>query len=463
MLNENNLHNYQRAAVEHIINNPKCGLFLEMGLGKTVSTLTAIKYLKDCFGEVSHVLIIAPLRVAQSTWPDELKLWEQLDGLTMSKVVGSSKQREEALKADADIYVINRENVSWIVTKYIHLFTNHFFDMLVIDELSSFKSSKAQRWKALRMVRPYFNRIIGLTGTPAPNGFIDLWSEIYLLDGGERLGQSIGKFRREYFTPGAHNGDIIFNYKIKNGCEERISDKIGDICISMKSKDYLELPDIILRNSEFTMSDNLKKQYEDFERESVLSLINDDKDISAVSAATLSNKLLQFCNGAIYDKDHNVYEIHDMKLDALEDIVEGANGNPVLVFYSFRHDISRIEKRFKGYRVRQILTPQDIEDWNNGLIDIALTHPAGAGHGLNLQRGGHVIVWFGLTWSLELYQQANARLHRQGQKRPVTVFHIIGRQTIEERVLKALSGKEKAQDALMDEIKYLINKYRNEE
>lgn len=460
-MDESNLHNYQRAAVEHIINHQYCGLFLDMGLGKTVSTLTAINYLIKCFGEVEHVLIVAPLRVAQTTWSTECGIWEHLKGLTISKVVGTAKQRDLALRADADMYVINRENVPWLVPKYAHLFANHFFQMLVLDELSSFKSSKTARWKALRMIRPYFDRVVGLTGTPSPNGLIDLWAELYLLDMGERLFPTLGKFRRE-FTFNASRSPNYEDYRVDEKYEQVISDRISDICISMKSEDYLELPDAIYQNKELVMPDELKSQYKEFEKESVLELIEQmggETTIPATSAAVLSNKLLQYCNGAIYDSEHDVHAVHDMKLDALEDIVEGANGNPVLVFYSYRHDIARIEGRFRGYKVRQILTEQDILDWNDGKIDIALTHPAGAGHGLNLQRGGHIIVWFGLTWSLELYQQANARLHRQGQKCPVTIFHIICKGTLEERVLSSLSRKEKSQKVLMDEVKYLISEY----
>jgi SNF2 family DNA or RNA helicase len=461
MRTESDLHNYQRAAVEHIIDHPYCGLFLEMGLGKTVSTLTAINYLIRCFGEVGHVLIVAPLRVAQTTWNTECGIWEHLQGLTMSKVVGTAKQRDKALKVDADMYVISRDNVPWLVSKYGHLFSKHFFQMLVLDELSSFKSSKTARWKALRMVRPYFDRVVGLTGTPAPNGLTDLWAELYLLDMGERLFPTLGKFRREFTFNASHSRDYE-DYRVDEKFERVISDRISDICISMKSEDYLELPDVLYQDKELFMDDELKSQYKDFERESVLELIEQmggETTIPATSAAALSNKLLQYCNGAIYDSEHDVHHVHDLKLDALEDIVEGANGSPVLVFYSYRHDIARIEERFKGYRVRQILTERDITDWNDGKIDIALTHPAGAGHGLNLQFGGHIIVWFGLTWSLELYQQANARLHRQGQTCPVTVFHLICKGTLEEKVLEALSGKEKSQSALMDEVKYLIQKY----
>ena len=461
MLSERNLYPYQRGAVKHIIDHPACGLFMEMGLGKTVSTLTAIKLLKECYFEVNHTLIVAPLRVAQSTWSDECAGWSHLKSLNLSKIIGSEKQREAALTQDADIYIINRENVPWLVSKYAHLFAKRFFDLLVIDELSSFKSSRAARWKALRSVRPSFHRVVGLTGTPAPNGYIDLWAEMYLLDQGERLGKFVTKYRAEYFN-GIGNGQITFRYSSKEGSEEAISSKISDICISMKSEDYLQLPECICLTKKVELH-GLRNNYEEFERDCVLHLLEDkdESTISATCAVALSNKLAQFCNGAVYDEDGQVHTIHDKKLDALEDIVEAANGQPVLVFYEFRHDIPRIISRLKGYRVRQLIKPQDLADWNNGLIDVALAHPASAGHGLNLQRGGHIMVWFGLTWSLELYQQANARLHRQGQERPVTIYHLVCPGTIEDDMLNALTRKKGSQEALMDAIRYRISKYLN--
>jgi SNF2 family DNA or RNA helicase len=430
-----------------------------MGLGKTVSTLTAIKLLKDCYYEVNHVLIVAPLRVAQSTWSDECAEWSYLRDITISKVLGSEKQRDAALRQEADLYIVNRENVPWLISKYAHLFANGFFDMLVIDELSSFKSSKAARWKALRSVRPYIPRVVGLTGTPAPNGYIDLWPEVYLLDQGARLGKFITKFRTEYFN-GIGNGQITYKYSAKKGSEEAIFNKISDICISMKASDYLQLPERIDLTEKIDLG-GLKKEYDEFERDSVLRIFEnkEESSISAACAIALSNKLAQFCNGAVYDEDGQAHTIHDKKLDILEDIVEAANGQPVLVFYEFRHDIPRILHRLKGYRVRQLLKPQDLADWNNGLIDVAIAHPASAGHGLNLQRGGHIMVWFGLTWSLELYQQANARLHRQGQKRPVTIYHLVCPGTIEDDMLKALTKKSDTQEALMNAVKYRINKY----
>lgn len=460
MLNENNLHPYQRAAVSHIISHPFCGLFLEMGLGKTVSTLTAINLLINCYGEVNRVLIVAPLRVAMSTWSDECAIWKHLGNLRISKILGSVKQRDAALKEDADLYIINRENVPWLASKYQHLFVNNFFDMLVIDELSSFKSSKTSRWKALRIVRPYFDRVVGLTGTPSPNGYIDLWAEMYLLDQGERLGKFITRYRADYFT-GIGNGQVTYKYLANQGAEDVISKKIEDVCISMKAEDYLQLPDRIDITKRIDLAE-LQHEYDIFERDSVLKLLEDEgESISAASAAALSGKLAQFCNGCVYDEDKQVHTIHAKKLDALEDIIEAANGQPVLVFYSYRFDIARIKERFKEYSVRTLQTAQDLVDWNAGKIDIALAHPASAGHGLNLQYGGHITVWYGLTWSLELYQQANARLHRQGQKRPVTIYHLICPGTIEDDMMKSLNRKGDSQSALMDAVKYRINKYLN--
>lgn len=456
-MNESNLHNYQTFAVQHIINHPEAGLLLDMGLGKTVSTLTAIKKLMDEYLEVNKVLIIAPKRVAESTWGDEIEKWEHLKGLTVSKILGSQKQRKEALKASADIYTINRENVVWLVS---HLQGYWPFDMVVIDELSSFKSSKSARFRALRLVRPKTNRVVGLTGTPAPNGLIDLWSQIYLLDMGARLERTITAYRTKYFRPGRTNGQIVFDYKLNNGSEEAIYKQIGDICISMKAEDYLQLPERIDRTVDVHLTEKLAEQYMEFEKEQVLALENEDGDISAVNAAALSNKLLQFSNGAIYDSERNVHEIHSEKLEALEEIVEAANGQSVLVFYSFRHDVSRIMRKLKSFHPKEIGGPEDIKAWNNGNLPLLLAHPASAGHGLNLQGGGHIIVWFGLPWSSELYQQANARLYRQGQSKPVIIHHLIAKGTMDEDVMKALGNKIDKQEALMQAVKARIQKWR---
>lgn len=455
-MNESNLHDYQRKAVQHIIEHPYSALLLDMGLGKSVSTLTAIKMLIDEYLEVSKVLIIAPKRVAESTWSDEINKWDHLKGLTVSKILGTERQRKEALKAKADIYLINRENVAWMVAYLQGWFP---FDMLVIDELSSFKSPKAARFKALRLVRPKITRVVGLTGTPAPNGLIDIWSQLYLLDMGERLERTITAYRQKYFRPGRSNGQVVFDYKIQDGSEQAIYDRISDICISMKAEDYLELPQRIDQTVEVNLSDKVMERYQEFEKQQVLA-IEEEGDISAVNAAALSNKLLQFGNGAIYDAERNVHTIHDEKLEALDEIIEAANGQPVLVFYSFKHDASRIAQKFKAYRPVLIDGADDIKAWNRGDIQLMLAHPASAGHGLNLQAGGHIVVWFGLNWSLELYQQANARLHRQGQTKPVTVYHLVAKGTMDEDVMTAIAGKSDKQEALMQAVKVRIEKYR---
>lgn len=457
MLNESNLHEYQHTAVQHIIEHPYGALLMEMGLGKSISTLTAIKKLMDEYLEVSKVLVIAPKRVAESTWSDEIAKWEHLKGLTVSKILGTEKQRKVALKASADIYIINRENVVWLVS---HLQGYWPFDMVVIDELSSFKSSKSARFRALRLVRPKTNRVVGLTGTPVPNGLIDLWSQLYLLDLGERLGKTITSYRSKYFRPGRTNGQIVFDYKLNNGSEEAIYKQISDICISMKAEDYLQLPERIDRTVEVHLPEKMMNQYLEFEKEQVLALENEDGDISAVNAAALSNKLLQFSNGAVYDSDRNVHDVHTEKLEALEEIVESANGQSVLVFFSFRHDVSRILRKLRTYYPKEIGGPEDIKAWNEGSIPVLLAHPAGAGHGLNLQAGGHIVVWFGLPWSSELYQQANARLYRQGQDKPVIIHHLIAKGTMDEDVMKALAGKIDKQEALMQAVKARIQKWR---
>lgn len=455
-MNESNLHEYQKAAVQHIIDHEAAGLFLDMGLGKTVSTLTAVNLLMNVYMEVTKVLVIAPKRVAEDTWTTECEKWEHLHGLRVSRVLGTEKKRKAALKADADIYVINRENVVWLVAQLKGWWP---FDMIVIDELSSFKSNTAARFKALRQVRPMTSRVLGLTGTPAPNGLIDLWPQMYLLDMGERLEKTITAYRAKYFRPGRTNGQVVFDYKPNTGSEEAIYKRISDICISMKAEDYLDLPDMIEIPVEVSMNERQMAQYEKFEEEQVLKL-QEEGDISAVNAAALSNKLLQYANGAIYDTERNIHELHEAKLDALEEIVEAANGSPVLVFYSFRHDVARILKRLKLYHPKEIGGQEDIQAWNEGKIPVMLAHPASAGHGLNLQKGGHIMVWFGLPWSLELYQQANARLHRQGQSQPVRNYIIMTKGTMDADVRKALSGKTDRQDALMEAVKARIEKWR---
>lgn len=441
--------NYQQYAINHVIDNSASGLFLDMGMGKTVSTLTAIDDL-ILLGEVKKVLVIAPLRVAEDTWSTEVDKWDHLKHLRISKILGSKKQREEAIDTDADIYVTNRENVDWLVAE---CFNSWIWDMVVIDELSSFKSSKAKRFRALKKVRPYFKRIVGLTGTPAPNSLIDLWPQIYLLDGGQRLGKTITGYKERYFKPGRRNGYVVYNWELKEGSEEAIQNKISDICISMSAKDYLDIPERIDNRVEITLPIKAMDTYKQLEKDLVLEIC--EEDITAANAAVLTNKLLQLANGAIYSEDKEVVRIHDEKLDRLEEIIDIANGKPVLVFYNFKHDYDRISKMLTKNKIKHqtLNTSDDIKKWNNGEIQVALLHPASAGHGLNLQYGGNIIVWFGLTWSLELYQQANARLHRQGQKETVIIHHLIAKGTVDEDVMNALANKEVNQNMLLEAVK----------
>ena len=438
-------HEYQSYATEFILSHPISAVFLEMGLGKSVITLSAIFDLcLDSF-LVCKVLVIAPLRVARDTWPAEINKWDHLKGLSYSVAVGTEKERIDALKKQSTLYIINRENVDWLVHKSGIPF---HFDMVVIDELSSFKSYGAKRFKSLLKVRPSVKRIVGLTGTPSSNGLMDLWAEFRILDLGQRLGRYISHYRNTYFKPDKRNAQIIFSYKPLPGAEEEIYKQISDITISMKSTDYLTMPEYVSNEVFVTLSDKEWRVYSDFKEDMVANL--GDEEIDAVNAAVLSGKLLQMANGAVYDSENKAHVIHEKKLDALEDLIEGANEKPVLVAYWYKHDLERIKERFP---VRQIQSSKDIENWNDGKIPIAVIHPASAGHGLNLQSGGSTLIWFGLTWSLELYQQTNARLYRQGQKNTVIVHHIITKNTIDEDVLLALTKKEKTQDALIDAVK----------
>ena len=438
-------HDYQRYATDFIINHPVSAVLLEMGLGKSVISLSAINELMLDYFDVSRTLVIAPLRVANSTWPDEIKKWDHLKHLNYSVVIGSEKERLDALKKPAHIYLINRENVDWLITKSG---ISWKFDMVVIDELSSFKSYQAKRFKSLLKVRPKIKRIVGLTGTPSSNGLMDLWAEFRLLDMGERLGRYITYYRQNFFVPDKRNQQMIFSYKPKDGAEKKIYSLISDITISMKSKDFLKMPECVMNEVIVTLSDKEQKLYDSLKQDMVLSL--EENEIDAINAAALSNKLLQMSNGAVYNDDKESLHIHDRKLDALEDLIEGANGKPVLVAYWFKHDLEKIKDRFD---VRKIKSAKDISDWNEGKIPVALIHPASAGHGLNLQAGGSTLIWFGLTWSLELYQQTNARLYRQGQDSTVVIHHILTKGTIDEDVMKALKAKEKIQDALIDSVK----------
>lgn len=444
------LHPYQEYSKNFILDNPYCALLLDMGLGKTLSSLTAIDELLNTFEIIENVLVIAPLSVAEKTWTDEIEKWDHLKHLTFSKVLGSPKQREESLCKKADVYLINRENVEWLVNHYQRKWP---FKTVIIDELSSFKSSSAKRFKALRKVRPFMERVIGLTGTPSPNSLLDLWPQIYLLDQGERLGKTITQYRNKYFIPAQKNGHIVYSWQLIPGAEEAIYNKISDICVSMKAKDHLNLPQRTNNIVNVDLSEKDRRRYKELEREYVLEL--EESDVVASNAATLSNKLLQLANGAIYDEFGDRWEIHQEKLNALERIVEDAQEQPVLVFYQYKHDLERIQKKFKQAKKLDV-TAGDIQDWNDGKISLLLAHPQSAGHGLNLQQGGHIIVWFGLTWSLEYYQQANARLDRQGQKQPVIVHHIVTENTIDEQVMKALQNKEVGQEALMAAVKARI-------
>lgn len=457
MLQYKDLHNYQLVSTAHIVLNYFCGLFLEMGLGKTVATLTAIKRLIYEELEVDRVLVIAPKRVAAKVWSDELAKWSHLQGLTISKVMGNEKQRLAALAVRADIYILGRDNTAWLCGQYGGSMLP--FDMLVIDESSSFKNAKSLRFKALKKTQPSFDRVVILTGTPAPKSLIDLWPQLFLLDRGERLGQTIGAYRREFFTPGASKGHVVFNYKLVKGSEARIHAAIGDIVISMKSEDYLELPGRIENIINIDFPPALQKKYNEFEKEMVLQLFGDYEEgvtIPAVNAAALSIKLRQFANGAIYDEDKNVHEIHTLKLDALEEIIEEAQGQPVLVAWTFKHDRDRIIKRFGGVNLK---TNQDIDDWNAGEIPLMLMHPASGGHGLNLQAGGHIIVMYGQDWDLELDQQFIARLDRQGQREVVVLNRFVARGTIERDVVKSTDRKAANQEGLMQAVKARIEKY----
>ena len=441
-------HNYQNYAKDFILAHKVSALFLDCGLGKTITTLTAINELMYDSFEISKVLIIAPLRVAQSTWKEEIEKWDHLNLLRYSIAVGDEKERLKALKQTSDIYIINRENVDWLVTKSGIDFN---FNMLIIDELSSFKSHTSKRFKSLLKIRPYFERVVGLTGTPSSNGLMDLWAEFRILDLGERLGRYITHYRNEYFLPDKRNGAVIFSYKPQPNAEERIYRRLADITISMKSTEYLKMPELILNELEINLDEEDQMKYKKFKKEMVMTI--QEKEIDAINAASLSNKLIQLANGSIYDADKKFYEIHNKKLDKLEEIIESANGKPVLVAYWFKADKERIEKRFK---VREIKTADDIKQWNKGMIDLALIHPASAGHGLNLQSGGSTLVWFSLTWSLELYQQTNARLYRQGQKDTVVIHHLIIKNTIDEDIMKSLKRKDKTQEALMKAVKARI-------
>lgn len=438
-------HAYQQYAIQHIETHKEAALFLDMGLGKTVIALSAIWDLAFDFFEVSKVLVVAPLRVARDTWPAEIEKWEHLKYMTYSVVVGTEEERKQALLKQALVYIINRENVDWLVSKSGVSFR---FDMVVIDELSSFKSHTSKRFKSLLKVRPQVKRIVGLTGTPSGNGLMDLWAEFRLLDMGKRLGRYISHYREAFFEPDKRNQMMVFSYKPRPGAAKEIYQLIGDMTISMKSLDFLPMPKLIMNEVHVKLSPAERKVYDELRKKMALSI--EGKEIDAANAAALSGKLLQMANGAVYDDDHKPIRIHDRKLDALEDLVEAANGKPILIAYWFKHDLARMKERLS---IREIRSSKDITDWNEGKISVAAIHPASAGHGLNLQAGGSVLIWFGLTWSLELYQQTNARLWRQGQKHTVIIEHIVTEGTIDEQVMRALQSKNKTQEALIAAVK----------
>ncbi|HEM3635482.1 MULTISPECIES: SNF2-related protein [Streptococcus] len=446
------LHNYQVVAKDFIIGHPYAAVILDMGMGKTATTLSAVNELMFDRFEVTRVLVIAPLRVANTVWSDEIEQWAELRHLRYSKIVGTPKQRKVALQKDADIYIVNRENLPWLVEQCSPYFK---WDMVVIDELSSFKSWQSKRFKAFMAMRPYMKRIVGLTGTPSSNGLMDLFAEFKVIDGGERLGRFIGEFRSRYFEEGRRNGNIVYEYIPMDYAECQIQDKISDITISMKALDYLDMPELISTKKLVRMTEKEKEKYIQFKKEYVLSEL-DGLEVTAANAASLTSKLVQLSNGAVYSDDHSVVALHEQKLDALEDILESANGEPVLVAYWFKHDLARILGRLEKLKVksRVLKTEEDIREWNKGNVSVGLLHPAGAGHGLNLQKGGHHLVWFGLTWSLELYQQTNARLWRQGQEsETVIIQHIVTEGTIDEEILKALENKDAQQERLIAAVK----------
>lgn len=464
-------HVYQQHAIQNIINNRASGLFLEMGLGKTIITLTAINELKYNYFNINKVLVIAPKKVAESTWDDEIRKWDHLKHLSYSHILGTETERLRALDSDVDIYIINRDNVTWLVEQY-GKYTNKKkkygfkfvkpwpFDTVIIDELSSFKSPSAKRFKMLRKTYTQTKRIVGLTGTPAPNGLLDLWPQVFLLDEGKRLGLKATAYRDRYFsaedivyTP---RGPVGTNYKPVPGGEEAIYSAIGDICMSMKAEDWLEMPDRIDRIFSVSLDIKYMNLYKELEKENILML--DPNIVDAGSAAAVSGKLHQMAQGAVYvDSEHNWVEIHNNKLDALDELIEAAQGRPVMVAYWYKHDLERLRSRYP--KARTLNNPKDIQDWNRGEIPILLVHPASAGHGLNLQAGGSIIIWFDLTWSLELYQQLNARLYRQGQKQPVIIHHIVVKGTVDEKIMIALQSKANVQNALMDAVKALVLEY----
>lgn len=454
-------HAYQQHCIDQILAIKKLGLFLDMGLGKTVTTLTAIRELKYNRFQVRKVLVIAPKKVAEGTWTKEKDKWDHTQILRVSPVLGSQAKRIRALNTPADLYIINRENVVWLVDYYRNAWP---FDMVVVDESSSFKSHSAKRFKALASVGGRIDRLVELTGTPSPNGLADLWAQVFLLDGGDRLGRRYAQFRERYFQPDKRGADgMVYSYEAKPGTEESILEKISDICISMKAEDYLQLPDLTYHEIPVVLDAKSQKAYRELEREMVLQLPEDEADISVTSAAALSNKLLQLANGALYDEDRQVHEVHKCKIEAFLELIESLQGKPALVFYNYQHDRTRILDALagSGLRIRELKTTQDEDDWNNREIDILLTHPASSAYGLNLQQGGNHVIWFGLTWNYELYTQANKRLHRQGQEEKVIIHHLVCSGTRDEDVMQALQRKDDVQSWVMESLKARIRRVKN--
>lgn len=444
-------HPYQTSAIEWVVNKKRCALFLDMGLGKTVSTLSAIRLLKDC-AEVERTLVVAPKKVAESTWASECAKWDHLNHLKVVKVMGTANQRTEALNQEADIYVVGRDTLPWMLEHFGNRFP---FDCLVLDELTSFKNPKAQRFKVVKKWTRKVSRVIGLTGTPTPNSLLDLWAQLYCIDQGERLGKFVTKFREQYFNA-IQLGHFATKYTIRNGSERQILDKIADICLTMQAKDYLTLPELTEITERIELPATLMKRYAQFERDQVATL--SDTEITAANAAALMNKLSQFASGSIYDDDHKAHHVHDEKVDRLAEIVEQAQ-SPVLVFYQFKHEVSYIAEKLKGYKVRTYEGEAELNDWNEGKINVLLAHPASTAYGLNMQHGGHYIVWYGTGFNLEQYQQANARLHRQGQKHRVTVYRLVCAGTVDELANAAIERKAGVQQGVIDSLKELIKKY----
>lgn len=448
-------HNYQQYSIDRILDTPAIGLFLDMGLGKTVITLTALYQLKYWRASMRKALVIAPKKVAESTWSKEQSKWDHLRALRVSVVLGTEAQRLRALEAPADVYVINRENTQWLVSMYGQEWP---FDVVVLDESSSFKNHQAKRFRALKMVRPKIQRIIELTGTPSPHGLTDLWAQLYLLDGGARLGRTISTYREMFFVPDKRNRTTIFSYAPKDGAADAIYRLISDICISMKSEDYLQLPDLIYDDIPVKLDDKAQRAYDSMERDMLLEV--DDETVTATTAATLTGKLLQLCNGAVYSEDGEVISVHDCKIEAFMETVEQLNGQHAIVYYYFQHDRDRLLHALRNshLRVRVYKDARDETDWNEGRIDLLLAQPASCGYGLNLQYGGHHVIWFGLTWSLEEYQQANKRLHRQGQPQPVIVHRLITQNGTDEDVVRSLESKDDAQESLLTALKARIDR-----